>query len=82
MSKLLARALNLWATEPSLVLTAVVAILTLLATFGVPISATKQNAIVGVVEALSVLVAGLVIRSQVTPLAAPSAPAAPPTATP
>lgn len=61
--------LNLWATEPAMVVGTLVAILALLVSFGVPLKVDQQNAIRGVAEAVGVLIAAYVIRSQVSPVA-------------
>jgi hypothetical protein len=60
---------KLWANEPAMVVGTIVAILALLVSFGVPLKVDQQNAIRGVAEAIGVLVAAYVVRSQVSPVA-------------
>jgi hypothetical protein len=60
---------KLWANEPAMVIGVVLAILALLVSFGVPLKVDQQNAIRGVVEAVSVLIGAYLIRSQVSPVA-------------
>ena len=60
---------NLFANEPAVVIALVDAVLVLAITFGVPISGEQKVAIDGVLAAALAVAAGLVTRSQVTPVA-------------
>jgi hypothetical protein len=53
--------------EPAVVVGLVVAVLTLVVAFGVPISADQKAAVVGVVGAVLTLLGAGVTRSQVSP---------------
>jgi hypothetical protein len=66
---------DLFRSEPALVITAVTglvdAVLLLLVTFGIPITAPQKAAVDGVLAAVMTLlavVAGVLVRSQVTPV--------------
>jgi uncharacterized membrane protein len=60
--------MNVWQTEPALVVAVVVAVLDLLIAFGVPVSADQKVTIVALVTAVLTLVGGWVVRSQVSPV--------------
>ena len=61
--------LNLVRTEPAAITGLVVAIITVVVAFGVPIDDSQRSAIVGVVGAVLAILGAGVVRSQVTPLA-------------
>ncbi len=78
--------MNLFQTEPAVVIAVIDAVLVLLVTFGVPITGDQKAAIDGVLAAVLALAAGFITRSQVSPVASlptpvvpPVAPVAPPT---
>jgi len=53
--------------EPALLVGVVTAIITLLVTFGVPISADQKTAVVGLVSAVLMLAGAGVVRGKVKP---------------
>jgi hypothetical protein len=60
---------KLWANEPVVVIGVVVALMALLISFGVPLKVNQENAIRGFAEALGVLIAAYIARTQVSPVA-------------
>jgi len=60
---------NLWRTEPARVVGFITALVALLVAFGVELSSDQQNAILGIVAAVLILLGSEVTRSQVTPTA-------------
>lgn len=61
--------MNLFKTEPAVVTGVVSAVLALLVAFNVPLSEDQGQAILGATVAILALVQGLVVRSQVAPVA-------------
>lgn len=61
--------MNLFKTEPAVVTGVVSAVLALLVAFNVPLSEDQGQAILGATVAVLALVQGLVVRSQVVPVA-------------
>jgi hypothetical protein len=61
--------LKLWGLEPAVIISFVVAALTLLVSFGIPIAQEQRDAIVGLVTTSLVIIGGLVTRQQVSPKA-------------
>ena len=66
---MLGNLINLVRTEPAAITGLVVAVITLVVAFGVPIDDSQRSAIVGVVGAVLAILGAGVVRSQVTPLA-------------
>ena len=56
-------------SEPAVITGLVVAVITLVVAFGIPISDDQRSAIVGLVGAVLAILGAGVVRSQVTPLA-------------
>ena len=54
--------------EPALIVGAITALLVLLVSFGVPISAEQKEAIVGFANAALILIGAVIIRQNVTPV--------------
>ena len=54
-------------SEPAVITGLVVAVITLVVAFGIPISDDQRSAIVGLVGAVLAILGGGVVRSQVTP---------------
>lgn len=68
--------LNFARREPALVVAAVVAILSVVVAFGLPVTHDQKAAIVGVVNAVLAIIGGLTVRAKVSPVTkAPDAPA-------
>jgi uncharacterized lipoprotein YbaY len=60
---------KLWELEPALVVGVVVALMSMLVSVGVPITAEQHTAAVGLVTATLALAGGVVVRQRVTPVA-------------
>jgi hypothetical protein len=58
---------SLWLREPARIVGLVTAVLALLVAFGVGVTEHQQEAVVGVVSALLILLGGEVTRSRVSP---------------